>query len=100
VIQKQVSLSWRQNQVQLPFGDFDSELFSARVNVAFNARWAWLNLVQGDNISDTVAVNSRLRYEPRADREYFLVFNQTRDRNGGGVIDTAISMKASFNLRF
>ncbi len=94
------SLEWRRNRIKLPEGNFDSELYSARVNVAFNSRWAWLNLVQGDNLSDTVSINSRLRYEPRADREYFLVFNQTRDRDSNDVLDTAISFKASFNLRF
>ncbi|NNC99196.1 MAG: hypothetical protein HKN85_03345, partial [Gammaproteobacteria bacterium] len=94
-----VSLSSRQNKIKLPQGNFTSRLYSARFNYAPNSKWAWLNVAQADNFSNTISLNSRIRYQPRADREYFLVFNQTRDRNTDEILDTAVVLKASFNFR-
>lgn len=94
-----VSFSAQENRVKLPQGNFTSRLYSARFNYAFDSRWAWLNVVQADNFSDTVSINSRIRFQQRADREYFLVFNQTRDRVTEEVLDSAIVFKAAFNFR-
>jgi len=93
------SVSASINKITLPQGDFTSRLYSARFNYAFNSKWAWLNVVQADNSSDTVSLNSRVRFQPRADREYFLVFNQTRDRVTDDVLDSSIIFKAAFNYR-
>ena len=94
-----LGLSATQNRVELPRGTFTSKLYSARANIAFNSKWAWLNLIQGDNVSDTVSVNSRIRYQPRADREFFLVFNHTRDTETDESMDTAVILKAAFNFQ-
>lgn len=93
------SVSASQNHIKLPQGEFTSRVYSARLNYAFNSRWAWLNVAQADNFSDEILINSRIRYQPRADREYLLVFNQTRDRITDEVKDTAVILKAAFNFR-
>jgi len=93
------NVSYEQNDVKLPKGEFTSRLYSGRINVALNSKWAWLNLIQGDNVSDTLSINSRIRYQPRADREFFLVFNQTRDTESDETLDTSIVLKASFNFQ-
>jgi hypothetical protein len=95
-----VSLTANENRIRLPQADeFTSRLYSARFNYAFDSRWAWLNVVQADNFSDTISINSRVRFQPRADREYFMVFNQTRDRITNDVLDTALIFKAALNFR-
>lgn len=100
-----VSLSSQENRISLPqtnespANEFTSRLYSARFNYAFDSRWAWLNVVQADNFSNTVSINSRIRFQPRADKEYFLVANQTRDRVTNEVIDTALIFKAALNFR-
>lgn len=93
------SVSAAQNRIKLPQGNFTSRLFSARFNYAFNSRWAWLNVAQADNASETLSINSRVRFQPRPDREYLLVFNQTRDRDTDEVLDSAIILKAAFNFQ-
>ena len=93
------SVSAAENRIKLPQGNFTSRLYSARFNYAFNSRWAWLNVAQADNASDTLSINSRIRYQPSADREYLLVFNQTRDRDTDDVLDSAIILKAAFNFQ-
>lgn len=93
------AISASENRIELPQGKFTSRLYSARFNYAFNSRWAWLNIAQADNSSDEISFNSRIRYQPRADREYLLVFNQTRDRVSDEILDTAVILKAAFNFR-
>lgn len=56
------------NEVELPGGDFTTRLIQLRANVAFNVRWSWVNLLQYDYVSNTVGLNSRLRFNPRAAR--------------------------------
>ena len=94
------SISADVNKIELPQGNFTSRLVAARLNYAFNSKWAWLNIIQSDNSSNTTAINSRIRYQPRADREYFLVFNQTRDRVTDDILDNAVILKAAFNFRY
>lgn len=94
-----LSLSAQENRIDLPQGKFTSRLYSARLNYAFDHRWAWLNVIQSDNFSDEISINSRVRFQQRADREYFLVFNQTRDRVTDDILDSAIIFKAAFNFR-
>ena len=94
-LEKFVELQWRQsaylflgvafteNEVSLPSGSFTSHLASLRSDVAFNARWSWTNLLQYDNTSESVAINSRLRYTPEAGQEFVVVLDH------GGTVDPA-----------
>jgi len=96
----ELSVAMELNNVDLPQGDVTTRLYRLRANIAFNARWAWLNLVQTDNVSDTISVNSRLRWEPRADRELFLVLNQVAERSGWRAFETEFVFRAEFNFRY
>jgi hypothetical protein len=57
-------------------GDFTKRLVRLKLNVAFNTRVAWINTVQYDNLTDTTALNSRLRWELTPGREFYFVVNQ------------------------
>ncbi len=90
----QVGADWRPNQhlymnfnydyqdIQLPAGDFKVRLVSANVLYAFNSKWSWINLIQYDNASSSVGVNSRLRWNPVAGEDFFLVLNTGFDSEG------------------
>ncbi|MDH5621340.1 MAG: hypothetical protein OEY74_04600, partial [Gammaproteobacteria bacterium] len=67
------------NDVELPAGAFITRLYRARIDVAFNARWSWLNVLQYDNVTDSAGLNSRLRYNPRAGQDMFFVINRQFD---------------------
>jgi len=83
----EVSLTWRPskhfkaglgaeyNDIHLPEGDFITRLLRLNLDVAFNVAWSWENFLQYDNVSDTVGVNSILRWIPRAGRETVLAVN-------------------------
>ena len=91
-----VGLSFRENRVDLPSGQFTSHLVSLRSDVAFNSKWSWSNLLQYDNTSDVFGINSRVRYVPEAGQEMLLVLNH------GGQVDASNhlqSTRSDLNLK-
>jgi hypothetical protein len=91
--------------VEMPEGDFVSRLISMNMNFAFNADWSWVNLMQYDNGSDTVGINSRLRWTPRAGENLYLVLNYNTDSQDGAfrglqVRDSEVVLKYTRNFRF
>jgi len=74
-----LSANYEYNDIELPVGEFTTRLIQLRANVAFNVRWSWVNLLQYDNFSDTVGVNSRLRFNPRAGENLYIVWNHSSD---------------------
>jgi hypothetical protein len=72
-------LGYEFNDVELPQGSFITRLYRARADVAFNARWSWLNVLQYDNVTETAGFNSRLRFNPQAGQDMFLVLNRQFD---------------------
>ena len=54
---------------------FVTRVVRLSLETIFSSRWSWVNLLQYDNVSRTIGVNSRLHWIPQAGREAFLVFN-------------------------
>jgi hypothetical protein len=63
-------------QVRLREGDFDVHLASLRFNLALTPNLTWNTVVQYDNRSDEVGLNSRIRWTWRPGNDLFLVWNQ------------------------
>lgn len=63
------------NRIDLRQGRFTVRNYSLTANAAFNVRWAWLNVVQYDNVSGRLGVNSRLRWLPGEGRAMYFVVN-------------------------
>jgi len=71
--------AYEYNDVNLPEGEFVTRLYLLRADVAFNSKWSWLNLLQYDNVSSSAGINSRLRYNPQAGQDLYLVVNRQFD---------------------
>jgi len=69
-------LGYEFNDVELPQGSFVTRLYRARADVAFNARWSWLNVLQYDNVTETAGFNSRLHFNPQAGQDLYIVLNR------------------------
>jgi hypothetical protein len=100
-----MELNYNFIDVTMPEGDFVTRLISMNMNVAFNADWSWINLMQYDNESDLVGLNSRLRWTPRAGEDLFLVLNYNTDSLNGAfrglqVRDSEVVLKYTRNFRF
>ena len=99
-----IGTSYRFNEIELPYGTFITRLMSLRADVAFSNTWSWENLVQYDNVSNGLGLNSILRYVPRAGREIVLVLNQEyvdllQDRNFEKTY-TDMTFKVTYTFRF
>jgi len=77
-----LNLNYNYQDIELPYGDFIVRLVSANVNYAFNSKWSWVNLVQYDNFSSSMGINSRLRWNPQAGEDLFIVINYNFDAEG------------------
>lgn len=72
-----LGFNYNYQDIELPVqgGEFDVRVISANANYAFNSKWSWINLIQYDNFSDVVGINSRLRWNPQAGEDLYLVVN-------------------------
>ncbi len=90
------------NKVRLPGGNFDSRLSAVRARVNFTPDISLSNFIQYDSVSETVGLNSRLRWEFRPGAIGYLVLNQSYERENCGVTaeETILSAKISVTFRF
>jgi hypothetical protein len=92
------------NDIELPVGNFATRLIQLRGNFAFNVRWSWVNLLQYDNISESVGLNSRLRYNPRAGEDLYIVWNHNASAvssfSGLSSRESEFTVKYSRTFRF
>lgn len=97
-------VSYNFNDIDLPQGDFITRLMQLRANIAFTSAWSWNNFLQYDNVSDTIGINSILRWNPEAGREVALVFNrllEDDDENSSFKSRfSELTAKVSYTFRF
>jgi hypothetical protein len=99
-----MSMSYDWNDITLPQGDFITRLTSLSTQVAFSSTLYWVSLVQYDNLSEEVGVNTRLQWVPRAGQEGFIVLNYNlQDKDKDNSFESAVSdlsVKFKYTLRF
>lgn len=97
----QMGVVYAIDDIHLPNGDELIHLLSARLSLLPSADISWVTLVQYDNVSDSVAINSRVRWIIEDGREVFLVLNQGLDTSDGVEAGrTAPLVKLQWTFRF
>lgn len=98
------NLSFDINYVDLPQGEFTTRIVSAELDFVFSSELSWVNLIQYDNVSETVGINSRLHWIPQAGREIFFVINHSLEDfdldNRFESQRADATVKASYTFRF
>jgi len=100
----QLTMDYDVNDVQLPSGDFITRLLQMRADVIFSATMSWSTLLQYDNVTETMGINTRFHWIPEAGREAFIVLNHSLqdldldNRFKSAVADVAI--KFNYTYRF
>ena len=74
-IEPRLSLNW----VDLPEGDFDTRLVSARVNYTFSPRMVVSSFIQYNSRSDSVSSSVRFRWEYEPGSDLFVVYSEGRE---------------------
>jgi hypothetical protein len=97
-------LDYQVNDIDLPYGNFVVRQSSLRAEIIFSSTLSWVNLIQYDNVSENMGINSRLHWIPVAGREGFIVLNHNvadRDKNGSFHSTSAdVALKFSYTWRF
>jgi len=92
------------NDIDLPQGSFITRLTRLTTDVNFSSTLYWVSLIQYDNVSELIGINTRLNWIPRAGQEGLIVFNHTlQDRDRDDVFRSElldISVKLNYTLRF
>ena len=95
------------NDIRLPEGSFTSHLVRGRVVLQFTPDISWSTLVQYDNVSAALGINSRFRWIIEPGNELFVVVNQSFEEKDGDEVKgklepsgTEIAMKLVWTLRF
>jgi hypothetical protein len=99
-----LSMGYDWNDIELPQGDFTTRLVNVSSQIAFSPNLYWISLVQYDNISEEIGINTRLQWIPRAGQEGFIVLNyglQDFDRdNSFETLSSNLSLKFRYTFRF
>ena len=98
-------LSYNYSDVDLPQGQFETRLVSMGLDFVFSSQFSWVNLIQYDNVTETVGINMRLHWIPEAGRELFFVINHNLtdflDRDNSFESQQAdVTIKYSHTFRF
>ncbi len=97
-------IGYQYNEVSLPQGDFALRLARLGFDIVFSAKLSWVNLLQYDNDTEIVGINSRVHWIPQAGREMFIVLNHNLedfDRDNDFHSSFAdFSFKFSYTFRF
>ncbi|NQZ96653.1 MAG: carbohydrate binding family 9 domain-containing protein [Myxococcales bacterium] len=75
--------SYEVRDISLPGGDSLTHVARGTIGVFFNPDISWQTLVQYDNVSNSIGINSRFRWIIQDGRELFLVLNQGLDVEDG-----------------
>lgn len=68
---------YERNAVNLHNHKFTVHILRAQANILVSPQLSWNNMVQWDNRSENLVVNSRMRWEFGPSQELFLVYNDT-----------------------
>jgi hypothetical protein len=98
------SVGYNFNDIDLPGGSFRTRLITTGFDIVFSSTVSWVNLIQYDNVSETMGVNMRLHWIPEDGREMFFVVNQTLedfDRDDKfHSLASDVTLKAGYTFRF
>jgi len=96
------SCGYGHNDISLEDGDFETQLAQVRANFSFTPELSWNNFFQWDNESDSIGIQSRLRWIPRPAQEIFLVFNESLQSDSSQTVPLSqeLSFKITWAVRF
>ena len=98
------SVAYNYSDIELPQGNFETRLVRVGLDYVFSSTMSWVNLIQYDNVSETMGINMRWHWIPEAGREVFFVINRNLvdpDRDNHFVSTTQdVTAKINYTFRF
>jgi hypothetical protein len=93
---------YQYNDFELPQGNFITRLITLQSDIVFSDTLSWSNLMQYDNVSNNLGINSRVHWIPEAGREMFFVINHNLldGTDGFKSEQSDIILKVNYTFRF
>ena len=90
------------NDFDLSQGNFTTQLITFQSDIVFSDTLSWANLMQYDNVSNNLGINSRVHWIPEAGREMFFVINHNliEGTDGFQSAQSDITLKFNYTFRF
>ncbi len=93
------NLSWRHNDVDLPSGNFSTDLVTSRINYSFSPRMFLNALIQYNSTVKEITSNIRFNFIHKPLSDLFLVYNESRATDGE-VRERALIAKLTYVFDF
>ena len=93
-------LTWSRNTVELPEGNFRTNLVALRANIALSPRIVFENLVQYNSESKTISSNFRFRFIHRPLSDFYVVYTESRGISGNDQLNRFLTVKFTHLLSF
>ncbi len=95
-------LSYALNDVDLPQGDFTSQVINTRANYSFSNKWLTSYTVQYSNLDDFLNFRFRLNYIYRPGDDIFFIYNEGRnvDELESGLVGRSFMVKWTYSFDF
>jgi hypothetical protein len=94
------TVTWSRNVIALQSGEYTTDLLSSRINYSFSTRMFVNALLQYNTDADQWTSNIRFNVIHRPLSDFFLVYNDRRDRVSGALIDRAVIAKVTYMMAF
>ncbi len=93
-------LNWSRNKINLPEGDFLTDLVRLRLTLAFSPKMYLQNLIQYNTDSRALTSNIRFRLIHHPLSDFFIVYNESRGISGNSDLNRALSVKFTHLFSF
>ena len=94
------TLDYQRNEVELPEGAFDIDLFQLRFHYGFNPAMFVDAFIQYNSSARAVSSNIRFNLIHRPLSNLYLVYNENRDNRGGEILDRVLAIKFTYLAEF
>jgi len=95
-------VSYVLDEVDLPYGDFTSQVINTRANYSFSNKWLTSATVQYSSLDDFVNFRFRINYIYRPGDDIFFIYNEGRnvDELESGLVGRSIMLKWTRSFDF
>jgi hypothetical protein len=88
------TFTYGRNDIELPGGDFKTNIIGARLSYSFTPRIYIQSLIQYNDVDDIWSANVRFGWIKQSNSGLFVVFNETR--NGSDLVNRSFIIKYSY----
>jgi hypothetical protein len=96
----QTSIDWSRNIVDLPGGEFTTDLIGVRADAAFSPKMFLQGLLQYNTASETISTNIRYRFIHHPLSDFYVVYNEVRGTEDDVDTERTLSLKVTHLIGF